>query len=149
MPSIGIEPRTLHSSGRCSISSEPNQLGQNYFQLGTAYAQQDLRTAVRKRAFDLPLIEDCILDETLQHRISCDTTEYSLPSSAYWYLMGGPGPSSKDTSIKVAGTLSFRSCVFSATPTMKRDERQRRIIREELIEMAQVSTIKQASKIFL
>lgn len=70
----------------------------------------------------LPLIEDCILDETLQQRISCDTTEYNLPNSAYWYLIGGPGPSSKDTSIKVAGTLNFRSCVFSATPTVQKGE---------------------------
>ena len=36
--------------------------------------------------------------------------------------MGGPGPSSKDTSIKVAGTLNFRSCVFSATPTVQKGE---------------------------
>lgn len=70
----------------------------------------------------LPLIEDCILEDTLQQRISCDTTEYNLPNSAYWYLIGGPGPSSKDTSIKVAGTFNFKSCVFSATPTEEEEE---------------------------
>lgn len=69
----------------------------------------------------LPLFEDCILDETLQHRISWDTTEYNLPNSAYWYLIGGPGPSSKDTSIKIAGTFSFRSWAFSAKPIKKED----------------------------
>ena len=68
------------------------------------------------------MTEDCILDETLQQRISWDTTEYNLPNSAFWYLIGGPGPSSKDTSIKVAGTLNFRSCVFSAIPIKKGGE---------------------------
>lgn len=87
-----------------------------------------LKTTIKNGALDLPLIEDCILDETLQQRISCDTTEYNLPNSAYWYLIGGPGPSSKDTSIKVAGTLNFRSCVFSATPTMKKRREEKRII---------------------
>ena len=86
----------------------------------------------------LPLIEDCILEETLQQRISCDTTEYSLPNSAYWYLIGGPGPSSKDTSIKVAGTFNFRSCVFSATPIVK-DEEAGRITKEKRIQMVRAS----------
>lgn len=71
----------------------------------------------------VPLIEDCIREETLQQRISCDTTVYSFPSSAYWYLIGGPGPSSRATSMKVAGTFSFRSCVFSATPLWGREEK--------------------------
>lgn len=76
--------------------------------------------------FTVPLIEDCIRDETLQQRISCDTTVYSFPSSAYWYLIGGPGPSSRATSMKVAGTFSFRSCVFSATPLWGREEKKKK-----------------------
>lgn len=34
--------------------------------------------------------------------------------------MGGPGPSSRATSMKVAGTPSFNSCVFSAKPERKK-----------------------------
>lgn len=70
----------------------------------------------KPRDQDSPLMEDCIRDVTSQQRMSCETTVYSFPSSAYWYLIGGPGPSSRATSMKVAGTPSFRSCVFSAKP---------------------------------
>lgn len=80
----------------------------------------------------IPLIEDCIRDDTLQQRISCDTTVYSFPSSAYWYLIGGPGPSSRATSMKVAGTFSFRSCVFSATPL----QGEKKIIKKKILFLA-------------
>lgn len=53
--------------------------------------------------------DDCVLELTSQHRISCETTWWSLVNSGYWYLMGGPGPSSKATSIKVAGTFSCKN----------------------------------------
>jgi len=53
--------------------------------------------------------DDCVLELTSQHRISCETTWWSLVNSGYWYLMGGPGPSSKATSINVAGTFSCKN----------------------------------------
>ena len=56
--------------------------------------------------------DDWHLEETSQHLTSWDTTEYNLPNSAYWYLMGGPGPSSKATNMNVAGTFNFNSCCF-------------------------------------
>ena len=53
--------------------------------------------------------------EMSQQRTRCDTTAYSLLSSAYWYLMGGPGPSSSATSMKSCGTFSRSSCSFWKT----------------------------------
>ena len=53
--------------------------------------------------------------EMSQQRTRCDTTAYSLLSSAYWYLMGGPGPSSNATSMKSCGTFSRSSCSFWKT----------------------------------
>jgi hypothetical protein len=55
------------------------------------------------------------LDDTSQHLTSCDTTEYSLLNSAYWYLIGGPGPSSRATIINNAGTFNFSKCIFCKT----------------------------------
>lgn len=91
------------------IRQQLQELGQNTKYLGKG----------RNLVWNSPLIEDCIRDVTSQQRTSCDTTVYSFPSSAYWYLMGGPGPSSSATSMKVAGTPSFNSWVFSAKPTPK------------------------------
>ena len=67
------------------------------------------RTQHAVESLHSPLMEDCMRVETSQHRTSWETTVYSLPSSAYWYLMGGPGPSSRATSMKVPGTLSLSS----------------------------------------
>ena len=60
-------------------------------------------------------MEDTQRCEMSQQRTRCDTTAYSLLSSAYWYLMGGPGPSSNATSMKSCGTLSRSSCSFWKT----------------------------------
>lgn len=92
--------------------------------------------------FTLPLTEDCILKETLQQRISWDTTEYNLPNSAYWYLIGGSDPSSKDRSIKVAGTFNFRSCVFSAIPTKEEKIMCRKKKRTKTFKMGSAALIK-------
>lgn len=59
--------------------------------------------------------DDCVFKLTSQHRISCETTWWSLVNSGYWYLMGGPGPSSKATSINVAGTFSCNNRVSNST----------------------------------
>lgn len=58
---------------------------------------------------------------------------YSFPNSAYWYLIGGPGPSSSATSINVAGTFNFKSCVFSATPKWKDDKREKSLEKSNYI----------------
>jgi hypothetical protein len=50
--------------------------------------------------------------DTSQQRTSCDTTAYSLLSSAYWYLIGGVVPSSRDTTMNISSTLRFNSCCF-------------------------------------
>ena len=58
---------------------------------------------------DWPSMDDWARLEISQQRTRLDTTWNSLPSSAYWYLMGGPGPSSRDTEMNSEGTFSLRS----------------------------------------
>ena len=56
---------------------------------------------------DWPSMDDWARLVISQQRTREETTWNSLPSSAYWYLMGGPGPSSSDTEMKREGTFSF------------------------------------------
>jgi len=58
--------------------------------------------------------------ETSQQRTSCETTAYSLLSSAYWYLIGGTVPSSSDTNINSSSTFRCNNCCFCSRHTEHR-----------------------------
>lgn len=56
----------------------------------------------------LVLLELWQREEMSLERTSIETTWCNLLRSGYWYLIGGPGPSSNATCMKIAGTFNWK-----------------------------------------